>query len=122
VLTEIEKAVLAKSARMWLGSSPSSSSSSSSSLADDSMDTPPHDGLIVPGGSIANLYSLLLARDRAEPTAKNKGAGNDLVAFCSEQSHYSYRKNAMTVGRGLHSFPSSAVFDAKHPLTTPDTT
>ena len=96
MLTEIEKSVLAKSARMWLGSS-----SSSSSLAGDSMETPAHDGLIVPGGSIANLYSLLLARDRAEPTARNKGAGNNLVAFCSEQSHYSYRKNAMVAGMGM---------------------
>ena len=54
VLTEIEKAVLAKTARMWQGTG---------SKAQD----PPHDGLIVPGGSLANMYSMILARDRAEP-------------------------------------------------------
>ena len=60
VLTEIEKAVLAKTARMWLAhGSPAA--------------TPAHDGLIVPGGSLANMYSMILARDRAEPDARNKG-------------------------------------------------
>ena len=53
VLTEIEKAVLAKTARMWLA--PGSPAA-----------TPKHDGLIVPGGSLSNLYSMILARDRAE--------------------------------------------------------
>lgn len=88
VLTEIEKAVLAKTARMWL---------SSGSKAE----TPPHDGLIVPGGSIANMYSMLLARDRAEPESRTKGSSGKLVAFCSEQAHYSYRKSAMVMGLGM---------------------
>ena len=88
VLTEIEKAVLAKTARMWLNKPGSKT-------------TPPHDGLLVPGGSLANMYSMILARDRAEPEAKTKGASGNLVAFCSEQSHYSYKKSAMVMGLGM---------------------
>lgn len=88
VLTEIEKAVLAKTARMWLAPGMSGA-------------TPAHDGLIVPGGSLANMYSMILARDRAEPDARNKGHSGKLVAFCSEQSHYSYRKSALVMGIGM---------------------
>ena len=88
VLTEIEKAVLAKTARMWLA--PGSPAA-----------TPAHDGLIVPGGSLANMYSMILARDRVEPDARNKGNSGRLVAFCSEQSHYSYRKSALVMGIGM---------------------
>jgi glutamate decarboxylase len=88
VLTEVEKAVLAKSARMWLA--PGSQGPA-----------PAHDGLLVPGGSLANMYSMLLARDRVEPEARTKGSKMDLVAFCSEQSHYSYKKSAMVMGLGM---------------------
>ena len=88
VLTEIEKAVLAKTARMWQGTG-------------SKAETPPHDGLIVPGGSLANMYSMILARDRAEPESRTKGSSGKLVAFCSEQSHYSYRKSAMVMGLGM---------------------
>ena len=88
VLTEIEKAVLAKTARMWLAPGLSGT-------------TPSHDGLIVPGGSLANMYSMIVARDKAEPEARNKGHSGKLVAFCSEQSHYSYRKAAMVMGLGM---------------------
>jgi glutamate decarboxylase len=88
VLTEIEKAVLAKTARMWLA--PGSPAA-----------TPEHDGLIVPGGSLSNMYSMILARDRAEPDARNVGNSGKLVAFCSEQSHYSYRKAALVMGIGM---------------------
>ena len=90
VLTEIEKAVLAKTARMWLQPTLGSAAQ-----------TPPHDGLIVPGGSLANMYSMILARDRAEPESRTKGPSGKLVAFCSEQSHYSYRKSAMVMGLGM---------------------
>jgi len=61
-----------------------------------------HDGLFVPGGSIANTYAMHLARTRAFPDAATKGAaaGPRLVAFTSEQSHYSYKKAAMLTGLG----------------------
>merc|ERR1740139_1066573 len=56
VLTEIERAMLAKVATLWLGSK-----------ADGT--APTHDGLFVPGGPIANLYSMILAREKACPEA-----------------------------------------------------
>ena len=61
-----------------------------------------HDGLLVPGGSIANLYGMQLARDRKDPEWKARGmnGGPRLVAFTSEHSHYSYKKSAMLIGLG----------------------
>jgi len=61
-----------------------------------------YDGLLVPGGSIANLYGMLLARHRADPEWKTRGmnGGPNLVAFTSDHSHYSYKKSAMTMGLG----------------------
>ena len=89
VLTEVEKAVLAKTARMW--------------LAPGSLGAPPaHDGLLVPGGSLSNMYSMILARDKVDPMAKTNGTSMELVAFCSEQSHYSYKKSAMVMGLGMN--------------------
>lgn len=67
--------------------------------ADDSV----RDGMLVPGGSISNVYALHLARIRADPDYKRRGAagGPVLVAFCSKHAHYSYRKAAQLVGLGL---------------------
>ena len=88
ILTEIERAMLAKVAKLWRGEN-----------ADGS--APSHDGLFVPGGSIANLYSMVLARERACPEAKKTGMPPGYVGFCSEQSHYSYKKCAHLVGLGM---------------------
>lgn len=61
-----------------------------------------HDGLFVPGGSLSNLYGMHLARNRADPEILTRGAvgGPQLVAFTSDQSHYSYLKNARLTGIG----------------------
>ncbi|KAK9917530.1 hypothetical protein WJX75_005371 [Coccomyxa subellipsoidea] len=61
-----------------------------------------HDGLFVPGGSIANLYGMHLARNRADTGFKSRGAvgGPRLVAFTSEHAHYSYLKAATMTGLG----------------------
>jgi len=88
VLTEIERAMLEKVATLWLGSKSDGSA-------------PAHDGLFVPGGSIANLYSMILAREKACPEAKKGGLPKGYVAFCSEQSHYSYKKCANLMGMGM---------------------
>ena len=88
ILTEIERAMLAKVAKLWRGEN-----------ADGS--APPHDGLFVPGGSIANLYSMILARENACPEAKKCGMPIGYVGFCSEQSHYSYKKCAHMIGLGM---------------------
>eukprot|EP00421_Protoceratium_reticulatum_P074832 CAMPEP_0168407072 /NCGR_PEP_ID=MMETSP0228-20121227/25974_1 /TAXON_ID=133427 /ORGANISM="Protoceratium reticulatum, Strain CCCM 535 (=CCMP 1889)" /LENGTH=556 /DNA_ID=CAMNT_0008420731 /DNA_START=15 /DNA_END=1683 /DNA_ORIENTATION=+ len=61
-----------------------------------------HDGLFVPGGSISNLYGLHIARAAADPEALTRGlaGGPRLVAFTSDQSHYSYLKSARVTGLG----------------------
>ena len=53
-----------------------------------------HDGLFVPGSSIGNMYALILARHRIAPEVHSKGmtAVGRLVAFVSEDAHYSYLK------------------------------
>jgi len=60
------------------------------------------DGLFVPGGSISNLYALQVARFRACPQIKAEGnaAAVGLVAFVSEEAHYSYQKACSLMGLG----------------------
>ncbi|KAK9843716.1 hypothetical protein WJX81_003497 [Elliptochloris bilobata] len=61
-----------------------------------------HDGLFVPGGSIANMYGMHLARAVVDPDSASRGAagGPCLVAFTSAQAHYSYLKSARVCGLG----------------------
>lgn len=62
------------------------------------------DGIMCPGGSIANMYGMVLARHRRFPEAKSGGVaaiGKPLVAFTSEESHYSIAKGANWLGLGL---------------------
>jgi glutamate decarboxylase len=56
----------------------------------------------VPGGSIGNLYGMHLARQRAAPQVKEEGAAaaGQLVAFVSQDAHYSYLKTARLIGLG----------------------
>ena len=58
------------------------------------------EGLFVPGGSLANLAALLLARDRAAPEAREHGLARHLAVYASSESHYSLRKNAGIAGLG----------------------
>ena len=61
-----------------------------------------HEGLFVPGGSLANTYAMHLARHRAIPDVNATGlvGAPQLVAFTSAQSHYSYKKASMLIGLG----------------------
>ncbi len=61
-----------------------------------------HDGLFVPGSSIANMYAMHLARHRAAPSIRTAGAsaGPRLVAFVSTEAHYSFLKSAQLLGLG----------------------
>jgi len=61
-----------------------------------------HDGLFVPGGSLSNLYGMHLAHGVVDPEFVTRGAvgGPHLVAFTSDQSHYSYLKSARLTGLG----------------------
>jgi glutamate decarboxylase/sulfinoalanine decarboxylase len=57
---------------------------------------------MVTGGSNANLIAMLCGRHKILPLAKFKGNGNHkLVAFVSDQAHYSYLKAANLLGIGI---------------------
>ena len=60
------------------------------------------DGIFSPGGSISNMYGMMLARHKRFPDLKSKGLSNaaPLVAFTSEESHYSIVKGANWMGLG----------------------
>jgi glutamate/tyrosine decarboxylase-like PLP-dependent enzyme len=59
------------------------------------------DGIMVTGGSNANLVGMLLARNILFPESKQDGShGLKLTAFVSEESHYSFDKAANLLGIG----------------------
>ena len=61
------------------------------------------DGIFNPGGSMSNFYGMLLARHHLFPELKTKGlfGTKPLVAFTSEESHYSIVKGANLLGLGV---------------------
>jgi len=58
------------------------------------------EGTIAPGGSITNYMAMLMARDRYDENARLTGIKKALVAYTSEESHYSVAKNAAFCGLG----------------------
>lgn len=60
------------------------------------------DGLMVSGGSQANLIAMMLARHQAIPDLKQKGSQQTLVAYVSDQAHYSLQKAANVLGIGTN--------------------
>jgi len=60
------------------------------------------DGMFFPGGSLCNMQGMCLARQKYLPDVKTKGmfACKPLVAFTSEEGHYSMKKAAATLGIG----------------------
>lgn len=59
------------------------------------------DGLMVSGGSQANLIGMMLARHKACPEFKTRGAdGRRLIAYVSDQAHYSAQKAVNVLGIG----------------------
>ncbi|KAJ9579584.1 hypothetical protein L9F63_004769, partial [Diploptera punctata] len=63
---------------------------------------PDGDGIFAPGGSMSNMYGMVLARYKAVPDSKTKGLSGQptLVAFTSEDGHYSVKKGAHWLGIG----------------------
>ncbi|EHA98324.1 Glutamate decarboxylase 1, partial [Heterocephalus glaber] len=61
------------------------------------------DGIFSPGGSISNLYGILVARYKQYPEVKTKGmtALPCVTLFVSEQGHYSVKKAAALLGIGI---------------------
>lgn len=58
------------------------------------------EGVMVSGGSQANLIAMLLARHKACPQAKTQGICETLVAYVSDQAHYSSLKAINVLGIG----------------------
>lgn len=67
------------------------------------------DGVMVSGGSQANLLAMVLARHKACPDIKQNGfQGKTLVAYVSDQAHYSSLKAANVLGIGEQNLISVA--------------
>ena len=60
---------------------------------------PEGSGVLMPGGSVSNLGAMLLARNGINDS-RNAGVQDTLVAYTSEQGHYSIPKNAGIIGIG----------------------
>lgn len=59
---------------------------------------------MTPGGSLANLVAMVLARHRAAPEVRDAGMGQRRLAlYTSQESHYSVRKAAGLLGIGRDS-------------------
>ena len=59
------------------------------------------EGIFTPGGSLANLTAMLVARNECFPGLRENGAdGSRLTVYTSAAGHYSIRKNAGILGIG----------------------
>ncbi len=68
------------------------------------------EGCFTPGGSIANLVAMVLARHAADPAARDRGLGaRRLTVYSSAEGHYSVPKNAGLLGFGRDNVRSVAV-------------
>lgn len=71
---------------------------------------PAGEGTFVPGGSAANLVSMLCARNARRPEARNEGLrGAPLTLYASELCHYSIPKMAGVIGVGRENVRRIAV-------------
>lgn len=74
-------------------------------------------GTLASGGSEANLIALKCARDNAATIIKDRGvrsASGDLVAYASEQCHYSIDKSVDILGLSRHSLRKIPTDDRFH--------
>eukprot|EP00057_Strongylocentrotus_purpuratus_P033333 XP_791030.3 PREDICTED: cysteine sulfinic acid decarboxylase [Strongylocentrotus purpuratus] len=60
------------------------------------------DGILTPGGTLANLFAVNLARYRINPDFRKQGiyGSKPMKIFVSDQSHYSFVKGAVFMGIG----------------------
>lgn len=59
------------------------------------------DGVFCPGGSIANLVAMVLARNSCDSSIRDQGlTRNSYIAYTSVEGHYSTKKNAGVLGIG----------------------
>jgi len=68
------------------------------------------EGVMVSGGSQANIVGMMLARHKAYPNFKSDGfaavAGKKLIAYVSDQAHYSNQRAANVLGIGTNNLRS----------------
>ena len=57
-------------------------------------------GTFPTGGSMSNFMSLVMARDKVNLAIKEQGISQKIVAYTSEEAHYSISKNASFTGLG----------------------
>lgn len=70
------------------------------------------DGILTPGGSMANLTAMIIARNEALPEARENGVqGSKATIYTSAAGHYSIRKNAGFLGLGRANVRQVAVDD-----------
>ncbi|XP_048773376.1 glutamate decarboxylase 1-like [Ostrea edulis] len=79
------------------------------------------DGIFTPGGTISNLYALMLARHRKFPEMKENGMCSEkkFVVYTSAQSHFSIKKAAILLGIGTNNV-CSIPCDERGKLRTSD--
>lgn len=71
---------------------------------------PNGEGISVPGGSMANLVGMMLARNRAMPGIRENGSdGRPMTFYVSELGHYSVSKNTGILGTGRSNLRKIAV-------------
>ncbi|MFA8341838.1 MAG: aspartate aminotransferase family protein [Rhodothermaceae bacterium] len=59
-------------------------------------------GVMVPGGSLANLMALTIARNKISPEIAKTGITPNNVIICSETAHYSVKNAANLLGIGIN--------------------
>lgn len=92
VFTLMERAVLDRLARFIGFRTEEHTSSLTSGLAA---------GLFCPGGSMATLYAMQLARFRHDPDVVRRGQRTEYAVFVSKSGHYAARKAAALMGMGM---------------------
>jgi sulfinoalanine decarboxylase/sulfinoalanine decarboxylase/aspartate 1-decarboxylase len=59
------------------------------------------DGGFMPGGSLSNMVAMMIARNEKEESLSANGfSGKKLIAYTSDQAHYSIEKNGAILGIG----------------------
>ncbi len=77
------------------------------------------DGVLVSGGSLANLTALLAARARMAPAAWDEGAPGNLAVLAPASAHYSVARALGILGLGARAFEPVAV-DAANRMVAAD--
>lgn len=79
------------------------------------------DGIMVPGGSYANMYAIHCARYKKNPQVKTEGLSDQskFCVFVSESAHYSSEKAMNLLGLGTNQL-IKVLSDDSHKMSIPD--